>query len=158
MNIADIGDLIIARNGTYASICVIARCNAKDFTQVILFEFIQTYIKAWACSFSCHNICNTRVVCMHFHCSESRYLLFLTENYAALKILFHYLEDAVMTHSKVKPFILFGSSFPKDNEYTQVYILHYFCSYNDGLAVNIGNALLLRSGAEQLVVVLYVYM
>eukprot|EP00731_Ephydatia_muelleri_P007093 Em0003g1341a len=51
---------------------------------------------------------------------ESRYLLFLTENYAALKILFHYLEDAVMTHSKVKPFILFGSSFPKDNEYTQI--------------------------------------
>ena len=51
---------------------------------------------------------------------ESRYLLFLTENYAALKILFHYLEDAVMTHSKVKPFILFGSSFPRDNEYTQI--------------------------------------
>ena len=71
---------------------------------------------------------------LHFkHCSENRYLLFLTENYAALDILEHYIrgkkhervaalepEDTVATTHTSKPFTLFGSSFPKDKEYTQV--------------------------------------
>ena len=69
---------------------------------------------------------------------ENRYLLFLTENYAALEVIKHYLnEDIGMTTSmheefdevpshfsarrrKMEPFVLFGSSFPKDREYTQV--------------------------------------
>ena len=56
---------------------------------------------------------------------ENRYLLFLTENYAALQTLQHYLHGTVHTehqsgHQGVEPFILFGSSFPKDKEYTQV--------------------------------------
>ncbi len=71
---------------------------------------------------------------------ENRYLLFLTENYAALEVLKHYLnEDVGMSTSesfqahdiaeldeiprrkrKMEPFVLFGSSFPKDREYTQV--------------------------------------
>ena len=71
---------------------------------------------------------------------ENRYLLFLTENYAALEILRHYLNDVVRSSvlnltahdtpgsdddgarllEKMEPFILFGSSFPKDKEYTQV--------------------------------------
>jgi hypothetical protein len=49
----------------------------------------------------------------------------LTENYAALDVLRNpenYWCDEVVpegaTHSE--PFILFGSSFPKDKEYTQV--------------------------------------
>ena len=63
---------------------------------------------------------------------ENRYLLFLTENYAALDILKHYIRgkdnaksessatgDAEGTVSQ-KPFTLFGSSFPKDRENTQV--------------------------------------
>jgi len=82
----------------------------------------------------------TTVDMLHFlspiHFRENRYLLFLTENNAALKILRHYLNDAVCfstPHSvaaigpsnndsgeKMEPFILFGSSFPKDKEYTQV--------------------------------------
>ena len=75
--------------------------------------------------------------------SENRYLLFLTENYAALEILRHYLSDVVGSSSSLasasvtqpmdvegegvvepkvmEPFILFGSSFPKDREYTQVW-------------------------------------
>ena len=45
---------------------------------------------------------------------ENRYLLFLTENQSALHILrTHLLRDKT-------PFILYGSSFPKDQEYTQV--------------------------------------
>ena len=48
---------------------------------------------------------------------ESRYLLFLTENYAALRIL----QLDLLFDKKNQPFILFGSSFPKDREYTQVY-------------------------------------
>ncbi len=64
-------------------------------------------------------------------------MLFLTENYAALDILKNpknYLSDklsidpAVQEEESIEqgnridiqPFILFGSSFPKDKEYTQV--------------------------------------
>jgi hypothetical protein len=59
-------------------------------------------------------------------CSESRYLLILTENYAALGILQQELlkiKDAI---------IIFGSSFPKDQEYTQVPtgVYFYFRYYN----------------------------
>ena len=47
--------------------------------------------------------------------SENRYLLILTENYAALPIMQQLLlrtaDDAV---------VIFGSSFPNDQEYTQV--------------------------------------
>ena len=73
-------------------------------------------------------------------CRENRYLLFLTENYAALEILRHYLNDVIQSSpvssmatvvpancdggekflEKMEPFILFGSSFPRDKEYTQV--------------------------------------
>lgn len=67
-------------------------------------------------------------------CRENRYVLFLTENYAALDILKNpknYLSDGPSIAqaqeestdqqlSHIQPFILFGSSFPKDKEYTQV--------------------------------------
>ena len=59
---------------------------------------------------------------------ENRYLLFLTENYAALEILQHYLNDTEMSLKRqpeqMHPFILFGSSFPRDKEYTQVCYIH----------------------------------
>jgi hypothetical protein len=61
-----------------------------------------------------------------FFFRENRYLLFLTENYAALDILKHYIREkdreppATDDTVSQKPFILFGSSFPKDREYTQV--------------------------------------
>ena len=69
--------------------------------------------------------------------SENRYLLFLTENYAALEILKQYLQDQEGGHPllsvqseesslkpwEMEPFVLFGSSFPKDKEYTQVSLL-----------------------------------
>ena len=64
----------------------------------------------------------------HFY-RENRYLLFLTENYAALDILKHYIREKDLSGYESsaaddtvsqKPFILFGSSFPKDREYTQV--------------------------------------
>ena len=52
--------------------------------------------------------------CLPFF-SENRYLLILTENYAALPIMQQHLlktaDDAV---------VIFGSSFPNDQEYTQV--------------------------------------
>ena len=68
----------------------------------------------------------------HLAYRENRYLLFLTENYAALEILKHYLQDyeggdpAPSDQSdeskpwEMEPYVLFGSSFPKDKEYTQV--------------------------------------
>ena len=45
---------------------------------------------------------------------ESRYLLLLTENYGGL----HILTDNLLAEQAVVP--IFGSSFPKDQEYTQV--------------------------------------
>ena len=49
---------------------------------------------------------------------ESRYLLVLTENYAALPIV---QEELLKVLKKGEdPVIIFGSSFPKDQEYTQV--------------------------------------
>ena len=56
-------------------------------------------------------------VLVHFpqHCRENRYLLFLTENDAALEIMQNYLFQG-----DVKPYVLFGSSFPRDKDYTQV--------------------------------------
>lgn len=45
---------------------------------------------------------------------ENRYLLFLTENYSALRILE---QTDLIDHD---PLILFGSSFPQDINYTQV--------------------------------------
>ena len=52
-------------------------------------------------------------------------MLFLTENYAALDILKNpeYLNSGTSISYDInadQPFILFGSSFPKDKEYTQV--------------------------------------
>ena len=66
---------------------------------------------------------------------ENRYLLFLTESYAALQVIKHYLHEEVGLKTyeaeggleeptavvrRIEPFVLFGSSFPKDKEYTQV--------------------------------------
>ena len=48
---------------------------------------------------------------------ENRYLLFLTENYSALRIL---QQTDLIDHD---PLILFGSSFPQDINYTQVIIM-----------------------------------
>ncbi|KAM9385416.1 E3 ubiquitin-protein ligase rnf213-alpha-like isoform 2-T2 [Pholidichthys leucotaenia] len=47
--------------------------------------------------------------------NESRYLLLLTKNYAALEIL----QEMFLIH-EIHPEIIFGSSFPKDQEYTQI--------------------------------------
>ena len=62
----------------------------------------------------------------------------MTENYAALQVIRHYLNEEVglihvqrqdtnktqeetsKVNHKMEPFVLFGSSFPKDREYTQV--------------------------------------
>ncbi|XP_040012185.1 E3 ubiquitin-protein ligase rnf213-alpha isoform X2 [Xiphias gladius] len=46
---------------------------------------------------------------------ECRYLLVLTKNYAALQIL-----QQTFFSESVQPEIIFGSSFPKDQEYTQI--------------------------------------
>ncbi|XP_008284914.1 E3 ubiquitin-protein ligase RNF213-like [Stegastes partitus] len=46
---------------------------------------------------------------------ESRYLLILTKNFAALQIL----QQIFFSH-EIHPEVIFGSSFPKDQEYTQI--------------------------------------
>ncbi|XP_064532292.1 E3 ubiquitin-protein ligase RNF213 isoform X2 [Pseudopipra pipra] len=54
-------------------------------------------------------------ICSSAEDGDCRYLLVLTENYAALQIL----QQAFFT-ARQQPEIIFGSSFPKDQEYTQI--------------------------------------
>ncbi|XP_035771851.1 E3 ubiquitin-protein ligase rnf213-alpha-like [Neolamprologus brichardi] len=54
-------------------------------------------------------------ICPASQMEESRYLLLLTKNYAALQIL----QEKIFSH-QIRPEIIFGSSFPKDQEYTQI--------------------------------------
>ena len=56
---------------------------------------------------------------MSVYFRESRYLLVLTENYAALPIVLQELHE-----KKEEPIVIFGSSFPKDQEFTQVLAKH----------------------------------
>lgn len=80
--------------------------------------------------------------------SENRYVLFLTENYAALNILKNpnnYLSDELRQNhlkdstdsSASEPFILFGSSFPKDQEFTQVCICIIDMLFRDKVSSNL---------------------
>ena len=55
-------------------------------------------------------------VCVMYAYRESRYLLFMTQNFAALRVL----QQHLLKGEGQPPFVLFGSSFPKDMEYTQV--------------------------------------
>lgn len=101
---------------------------------------------------------------IHAFISENRYLLFLTENYAALDILKHYLhvggegvDDQALTS---QPYILFGSSFPKDKEYTQVGVLYEnymcvcaLCAYCVHIVVN--RVLYVEAGGVEMTVILY---
>lgn len=71
-------------------------------------------------------------MCMCTFSSENRYLLFLTESYAALQTLQHFFEvnyqkTGVQSSVQLKssstieqqpPLLLFGSSFPKDKHFT----------------------------------------
>jgi hypothetical protein len=55
----------------------------------------------------------------HCVCRQSRYVLVLMENYAAFNILDEYIAE-------IKNYqVIFGSSFPKDQEYTQVSVANY---------------------------------
>ena len=52
---------------------------------------------------------------LNFFSSENRYLLILTENYAALRIM-----QQQLLKTSDNAIVIFGSSFPNDQEYTQV--------------------------------------
>ena len=85
--------------------------------------------RTWHGFVHCSYSCRQSIISFYLYLSENRYLLFLTENYAALDILKHYLSGVDSTQAvntadakqeTMEPFVLFGSSFPKDREYTQV--------------------------------------
>ncbi|XP_076009047.1 E3 ubiquitin-protein ligase rnf213-alpha-like isoform X2 [Genypterus blacodes] len=71
------------------------------------------------------NICAIDLVAqsispVHCQTDESRYLLILTKNYAALQILQQTFFSPENPQIQIQPEIIFGSSFPKDQEYTQI--------------------------------------
>ncbi|XP_060590374.1 E3 ubiquitin-protein ligase rnf213-alpha-like [Ruditapes philippinarum] len=49
--------------------------------------------------------------------SDSRHLLLLTENYSSAIAMF---EQAFLTKTKIQPIVIFGGSFRRDQEYTQI--------------------------------------
>lgn len=51
---------------------------------------------------------------------ENRYLLLLTKNYEALPAMLRILHNGAVKLGDFEPFVLFGSSFPKDRDYVQV--------------------------------------
>ena len=80
-------------------------------------------------AFRCTHLCLSYKA--FFFCSESRYLLFLTENYSALQTLKQYIVTTIeplksSDAQSFEPFVLFGSNFPKDSEYTQVLLYYIF--------------------------------
>ena len=62
-------------------------------------------------------VCNLAVIIFSIS-RENRYLLLLTENYAALNAILSVLHEF---DSEIEPYVLFGSGFPKDKEFTQVF-------------------------------------
>ena len=52
---------------------------------------------------------------MFFTYREGRYLLILTENFAALPRI----KQLVLKEDEEEPYVIFGSSFPKDLSFTQ---------------------------------------
>ena len=86
--------------------------------------------------YHCFKICTLRMYlcnCMTYIIPhrENRYLLFLTENDAALEIMQDYLVETLPK----PPYVLFGSSFPKDKDYTQVMSI---CNHYCRIVVNYG--------------------
>ena len=55
------------------------------------------------------------------HCLSSRYLLLITDSYAALPIV-----EQLYIKDDQRSSVIFGSSFPRDQEYTQVHTLKHF--------------------------------
>lgn len=52
---------------------------------------------------------------------EGRYLLILTENFAALPRV----KQLLLEDGKEEPYVIFGSSFPKDQLFTQVTVVFF---------------------------------
>lgn len=57
---------------------------------------------------------------------EGRYLLILTENFAALPRV----KQLLLEEDVEEPYVIFGSSFPKDQLFTQVLVVFFFASWH----------------------------
>lgn len=93
---------------------VLRNFSGKDDVDVI-----DTFSREVGTDFSNTNITTIDMVeqsiCPASKMEESRYLLVLTKNFAALQIL-----QKIFCSHQIRPEIIFGSSFPKDQEYTQI--------------------------------------
>jgi hypothetical protein len=80
-----------------------------------LFGIFKRFLETFFSQLACHKmLSDTSIYKKIFFYSESRYLLLLTENYGALTIL----QQKIFTMDNAV--VIFGSSFPSDQEYTQV--------------------------------------
>ena len=53
-------------------------------------------------------------------CTSNRYLLVMTEKYSALSII-----EGILQEQQSDVRVIFGSSFPKDQEFTQVRFIYF---------------------------------
>lgn len=77
---------------------------------------------------------NNFVLISHFcsFCREGRYLLIMTENFAALPRVKQILSE----EDSEEPYVIFGSGFPKDQLFTQVKCCFLaFCDYDVCLSI-----------------------
>ncbi|XP_078081837.1 E3 ubiquitin-protein ligase rnf213-beta [Mustelus asterias] len=93
----------------------IVLCNFSGSDDVDVMDIFKSVLK----NASRDSIDTLKLICRNIYAdsrdSECRYLLILTKNYAALQIL-----QQMFFSRKQQPEIIFGSSFPKDQEYTQI--------------------------------------
>ena len=57
-------------------------------------------------------------LCLYQNFRDTRYVLLMTENYAALRVL-----EKTFPNEYANASVIFGSSFPKDQEFAQVRML-----------------------------------
>lgn len=87
--------------------------------------------------FSSHYIATLFWLILYF-CREGRYLLIMTENFAALPRV----KQILLEEDSEEPYVIFGSGFPKDQLFTQVKIcfLRIYC-YDDSLPIYLSGSL-----------------
>ena len=66
-------------------------------------------------------ICSKGLPCLFFFYRDGRYLLIMTENFAALPRI----KQLLLEQDEEEPYVIFGSGFPKDQLFTQVKIMRY---------------------------------
>lgn len=102
----------------------------------INFPSEKTFLQERSIQFSPVLISNFVLISYFFR--EGRYLLIMTENFAALPRV----KQILLEEDSEEPYVIFGSGFPKDQLFTQVKSCFLrFCCYDDSLPIYLSGSL-----------------